>query len=251
MSIDIHVINLASARDRRLSCIAQLEGLGLPYSIFEAIDSSNPLDHFSGVDMRMFRLMTRRDKLNMNEVACYASHKMLWRQCAEKGEPIIILEDDFRLLDGFMDIYRSVCQWIDKLDFIRMESLDKTGASLNIGKKKSFIKTDSQRASFYYLRSVPLCMLAYAISPLAAERLINASEIYQMPSDKFLQQYQIHMQPIYGIEPTRVVTSEEAEQSTIGYRKKKTWNIFLLLHRMFLKASMDIKKIIFNRKIKL
>jgi len=28
-------------------------------------------------------------------------------------------------------------------------------------------------------------------------------------------------------------------------------NIFLLLHRMFFKASMDIQKIIFNRKIKL
>ncbi len=140
MSIDIHVINLASATDRRLSCVAQLEGLGLPYKIFEAIDSSNPLDHFSGVDMHMFRLMTRRDKLNMNEVACYASHKMLWRQCAETGKPMIIFEDDFRLLDGFMDIYRSVCQWIDKLDFIRMESLDKTGSSLSISKKKSFIK---------------------------------------------------------------------------------------------------------------
>jgi len=251
MSIDIHVINLASATDRRLSCIAQLECFGLPYKIFEAIDSSNPLDHFSGVDMRMFRLMTLRDQLNMNEVACYASHKMLWKQCVENGDPIIILEDDFRLLDGFKDIYRSVCQWIDKFDFIRMESLDKTGSSLSIGKKKSFIKRDSQGASFYNLKSVPLCMLAYAISPEAAKKLINASEIYQMPSDKFLQQYQIHKQPIYGIEPTRVVTSDEAEQSTIGDRKKKTWNIFLLLHRMFFKASMDIQKIFFNRKIKL
>ena len=251
MSIDIHVINLASASDRRFSCIAQLEGLGLPYKIFEAIGSSSPLDHFSGVDMRMFRLMTRRDKLNMNEVACYASHKMLWKKCLDKGKPIIILEDDFRLLDGFMNIYNSVCHWIDKLDFIRMESLDKTGSSLSIGKKKIFINKDSQGSSFYHLRSVPLCLLAYAISPLAAERLINASETYQMPSDKFLQQYQIHNQPIYGIEPTRVVTSDEAEQSTIGNRKKKTWNIFLLLHRMFVKASMDIQKIIFNRKIKL
>jgi len=187
----------------------------------------------------------------MNEVACYASHKMLWKQCVEKGDPIIILEDDFRLLDGFKDIYRSVCQWIDKFDFIRMESLDKTGSSLSIGKKKSFIKRDSHGASFYNLKSVPLCMLAYAISPEAAKKLINASEIYQMPSDKFLQQYQIHKQPIYGIEPTRVVTSDEAEQSTIGNRKKKTWNIFLLLHRMFIKASMDLQKIIFNRKIKL
>jgi len=251
MSLQIHVINLPSASTRREQCREQLDTTRLPFYFFNGIDNKDPLKHFDDIDFLMFRLMTRRSEINFNEVACYASHKALWIKCVKLNQPILILEDDFLLDSQFLTIHDALSDYIDRYNFIRLESLDKTKSSIPFTKGKRLIDKNNEGISLYHLKSVPLCMLAYAISPRAAEKLLSASKIYKMPVDKFLQQYQLHKQPIFGITPTTVRVSDQAELSTIGNRKKKSFNLLLLLHRMTIKTLMDISKILFNWRLKL
>jgi glycosyl transferase, family 25 len=251
MSPQIHVINLPSASKRREQCSEQLDATQLPYYFFNAVDNKDPLKHFDDIDFAMFRLMTRRSKINLNEVACYASHKALWRKCVKLNQPITILEDDFLLGPEFLTTHAAALDYIDRYNFIRLESLDKKRSLMPFIKSKRLINKNNEGISLYHLRYVPLCMLAYVISPKGAKKLLSSSKIYKMPVDKFLQQYQLHKQPIFGITPTTVSTSDQADLSTIGNRKKKSFNLLLLLHRMVTKASMDVSKMLFNWSLKL
>ena len=191
-------------------------------------------------NLPLYKINSRRPPLPA-EIACYASHRAMWRRCVELGAPIVVLEDDFRLLPGFAGALPRLEALTREFGFVRIQSLQR-------GRRRftpKVVRNDSELA-LHYLADVPLCMLAYSIDPSAAAALIESSAYLTAPVDKFMQRTWEHGVPLFGIAPPLVDTARVSEQSTIGDRSHKSWNLLLLTLRALDKVRGRIRRRAFN-----
>lgn len=92
----IFVISLAAAQERRRAISAQLQALGLPFILFDAIDARQgvPPEYEALID----RAGTQRNlgrPMSSGEYGCALSHLLVYRRICEEGLPgAIVLEDD-------------------------------------------------------------------------------------------------------------------------------------------------------------
>lgn len=239
--VEIFVISLRSAHARRAHVASEMATVGLRFHFVDAIEAdSQPERHFVVTNLAKYKLNARRPPLP-SEIACYASHRAVWRRCVELGAPIVVLEDDFRLLRGFAGALPRLESLTREFGFVRLQSLQRG--------RRRFTPTVVRRDSgldLHYLADVPLCMLAYSIGPSAAAALIKTSASLAAPVDKFMQRTWEHGVPLFGIAPQLVDTAAVAEQSTIGDRSCKSWNPLLLTQRAVDKIRGRIRRRAFN-----
>ncbi len=243
--VRIFIISLKSATARRAAVSEQLTALGLSYQFFDAVLGRDALAHFRSVDPTLYRLNTRREPI-ANEMGCYASHLSLWKLSVELNEPIVILEDDCLFHPNFPDAIRVTSKLIDRFGFIRLQSHArprKKATSLAACKV-----LEAEGFSVSYLSDVPLCLVAYAISPGAAASLVRSSTTLTAPVDKFMQRTWDHDTPIFVLTPPSVATSAHAAASTIGSRAQKSWDPVLILRRLLYKAAGEIRRHSFDRR---
>lgn len=242
----IFVISIASAAERRAAAARQLNAAGLDFEFLDAIERvADAFRHFDGFDRRLYELNTGRVPLP-GEIGCYASHKMLWNRCAELDEPIVILEDDFLLADDFAAALRNVDSLIHAFGFIRLQSCGSDRRRLGRGPRSTRVSS-GRSCALRYLNNVPLCCLAYAISPSAAAALASNSGVLGSPVDKYMQKTWQHSTPIFALEKPIVSASELAVDSTIGVRQDKCRNFGLLVRRLAYKSFGAYRRMLFNR----
>lgn len=243
----IFVISLRRSADRRATVARQMAGAGVAFEFFDAVDGgTDGSSHFGGCDQFLYRLNTRRQPLP-GEIGCYASHLALWRLCVESDESFIILEDDFRLTADFPAAVAELPRLLPRFKFIRLEALKRPARPCRFRvRPPHHLVAHSGRFGVHYLSDVPLCTLAYAVSPVAASALITHSATLTSPVDKFLQRTWEHGIPVFGLTPTTVMASEHAITSTIGKRKVKSWNPALLLARLTYKAGGRLRRYRFD-----
>ena len=239
--MEIFVISLRSARARRTHVVAEMAAARLPFHFFDAVEAgSEPERHFVATNVPLYKINARRPPLP-SEIACYASHRAVWRRCVDLGGPIVVLEDDFRLLPGFASALPHLESLTREFGFVRIQSLQRA--------RRRFIPNvvrNDREIALHYLADVPLCMLAYSIDPSAAAALIESSAYLTAPVDKFMQRTWEHGVPLFGIAPPLVDTATVAEQSTIGDRSGKSWSPVLLTLRAFDKVRGRIRRRAFN-----
>jgi glycosyl transferase family 25 len=243
--VRIFIISLKTATARRAAVAEQLDGLGLAYQFFDAVTGPEALGHFRGVDPALYRLNTRREPM-ANEMACYASHLSLWKLAVELNEPIVILEDDSRFLPNFPDALRAASRLIDRFGFIRLQSHERPRKKPTSFAACKILEDEGFGVS--YVSDVPLCLVAYAISPAAAASLVRSSATLTAPVDKFMQRTWDHDTPIFVLTPPSVTTSVYAAESTIGSRSRKSWDPLLLLGRLLYKVAGEIRRHRFDRR---
>lgn len=214
----IKVISLETSVQRRTSIEQQFEGLDTAFEFFDAVTPDGSHEHIGGYDEFEFVVNCGRPATE-TELACYASHLALWRQCAEEGVPYLILEDDARLDDTFLAGLIVAKRQIDNLGFVRV-SLPELSTSVLIQRIGAF--------DIHFCRRVPLAALGYAISPRTATQLVRHGGTVEEPVDKYLQRFWRHEQPVFAIAPPIVHLSEHAQESDIGPRivprpKVSTW----------------------------
>ena len=244
----VFVISLKNATERRASAVKQLEQANLDFHLFDAVEGAAFVSkHSIEINRRLYRLNTLREPL-ATEIGCYASHKALWRTCMVLDEPILILEDDFQLAAGFSDSVPVIKSLTETHGFIRLETCDRRRKPLKKLRPAAYHVLSHKESKLYYLSDVPLCMLAYAISPVAASSLVKASATLIAPVDKFLQQTWVHGTPIYALSPALVDKSSCAANSTIGARQRKSLNPRLRLSRALYKGLGELKRIGFDKR---
>lgn len=244
----IVVISLPDAADRRRSAAEQLTRLGLEFEFLDAFDGSTRVPaHFTEFDSRAYRLNCQRDPLP-GEIGCYASHLSLWKRCAEIGEPMLILEDDFEALPGFAEAISIVETLLMEHDFIRLEPFDRPRA---VGKRLRRVGHELGsigRFTLYYVSDVPTQLTAYAISPSGAARLAKGSARLIAPADKFVQRTWDHGVPVFALSPAIVQTGPHSSHSTIGDRRSlKSRELGLLLARAAYKGLGELRRLGFDR----
>lgn len=245
----VFVISLKHAKQRRAAAAQQLQEAGVDFRFFDAAEGADSLQTcFSGIDRRLYRLNTLRDPLAA-EIGCYASHLALWKKCIELQEPILVLEDDFHLEQGFAGALPIIHELAGNYGFIRLERFHRwRKRPKNHLRPATHPLLSRDEAQLHYVSDVPLCATAYALNPTSARLLTDASETLIAPVDKFLQKTWLHGVPIFALSPTLVTVSGLATASTIGTRQRKSRNPALLLSRAFYKLSGELKRSQFDRK---
>jgi glycosyl transferase family 25 len=232
---------------RRNHALRQLRGLGLEFEFLDAVDGASAArHHFDTFDAISFKLNARRDPLP-GEIGCYASHRRLWQVCAARNEPILVLEDDFKLLPGFAEAIPAVTSYSKYHDFLRLGPIGRRRALLKKLWRPAYEVSARDGYRVLYLSDVPTCLTAYAINPRGANRLLAASRHLTAPVDKFLQQTWQHRTPVFALHPAIVRPAEWATESTIGRRSRKSNNPALLLARALYKGVGELRRLFFDR----
>mgnify|MGYP000326477169 FL=1 len=205
------MISLPESLERRNSVSEQFSKLDIEFKFFDAVDGR--IDSPELINIEPFKFLLRNNRYPVpGEVGCYTSHWMLWRRCYECGQPILIMEDDFE----FSAEAQKVLSNIDRLsqDFPILK-LEKTIEN-KVVKSVEFcggIKV------LHYKRA-PNVLMAYLVTPAAAEKLLQGRERFYYPVDVYMRNSWLHGVPVRGVDPPLVTFGEWAAQdrSMIGPR---------------------------------
>ncbi len=169
-------INLDRAVERRASIEQQLHDAGIDrFTRFEAVDAKQ-LD-YSSVGYK--RGHGPFFELRPGEVACFESHKKIWKQHDFRKFPIlVVLEDDVVLANEFKLTLEGLIASGLNYDIVK---LDFNPQSRRYGPSQSFGPISVRR-----LFQTSASSASYLMTEKAAQRLITLSEIYCDTLDSFI-----------------------------------------------------------------
>ncbi len=234
----IFVINMALHADRRRSSEQKLKSLGLKFEFFEAISGESAFRDavFADYDESEFLLNTGR-RITMGEIGCFASHRALWAMCYRLDEPIMIMEDDFDLLDGFVDALHSAAEVTEQLGFLRLQT-DCSARKHPILASRDFLVSRYSKA--------PHSTLCYSISPNVARRFLEQSRSFDAPVDVFIRTFWEHGQALYALTPYTVAPSIMSVDTTIEGRIKGRRKLSVAAQRFVRKGRWYWQRWLFN-----
>lgn len=228
MEIDIIVISLADATERRESIAKQLRQFGFKFSFFDAIDGrgKQPQD-FEEYDKQNF-LYNYGRPASAGEIGCYLSHLALWRYCEQLNKTLLILEDDAIIEENFIDSL-ALLNEAKNLNFVRLQKCDRSS-------KYYSVCTDGKLSIVKYIKS-PQGLLGYLIRPSCAKALVEAGSRIRYPVDVFVRKFWQHKQPIYGLKPPVVrgsvfptMIGDDGRER--GYRKSLSTRAIILRRKI-------------------
>jgi len=210
------VVSLQSAQDRRQNITEQFSRNGVDFSFFDAIGPESALEYFDGIDSWLC-LMEMDRQPTPGEIGCYASHKALWQKCVALGEPVLIAEDDISLTSNFGSSLQIVIREIDNYGFLRLEELEEGWHWWDCGRPHTVANIGESKIQ--YQTTPSLRTSAYAITPSAAGRLLQASDKMTCAVDHFFRRNWSHRQPLFFLTPPLASLSEHSEVETITGRE--------------------------------
>jgi glycosyl transferase family 25 len=205
--LQLYVINLARSPGRRETMRRRLAEIDVAHEFFDAIDAAK--DEHLKVSRYSSRraLWLRRRYLSPAEIACFASHYLLWQRCAAGTEPIIIMEDDVSIDAEFAEAVSLVWESIGACGFIRL-------AGLNTVRGVTVRSLGATHRLVRFLKG-PAGTQCYAIAPEGARRLLAGANRWIEPVDDYLDRFWAHGVHSMAILPFHV-HHDEGEASLIG-----------------------------------
>lgn len=199
----ICVISLKRSPERRENIKKQLDALGLEFEFFDAVDGRAEPPHplFAKYDYFKRLWLTNGRMPSKGEMGCYASHYLIWQKCVASGESILVIEDDSYVKPVIVDLFSHIEGKVEQYGFLRLEP-ETTKCNL-------FMKEESDTYSISFMDNNFGGTRSYAISPQAAQKLLNGSERWCMPVDNYIGSLYLHDMPSYQMYPTIIPTLEE------------------------------------------
>ena len=237
----IYVISLPDATKRRERAALQLGELGLAFEFFDAMRGEKVLaeGYFEHCDQDEWLLNTGHP-MSLGEVGCFASHRAMWQKCAELGEPLMIMEDDFQLLPGFPGAVEQVAENISECGFIRLQSETRA--------KKQRIATRGDYTLWRYTK-VPHSCMCNSMTPEVAQNLVEQTRAIYEPVDVFIKKFWEHGQAIYGLTPYTVTESRLSQETYILHRDKVPKGLGRSTRRFLRKCGWEMKRVRATRQM--
>lgn len=239
----VYVINLEASVDRRRYLSAQLDRLGIDYSIFKAIEPPQAREWFERYDELRYLRNTGR-KASPGEIACFASHAALWKKAVDTGEPLVVLEDDVEILPTFPRALAEATRLIDAYGFLRLAD---NGPSRRV--RMTPMETAGAFSVVWYTRYA-FGSHGYAISPEAAAAFLAHSTVVAGPPDLFIKRFWEHGRPLYGLLPAPVGFNTFGAAPVIEARKKAEPRTTVRVWRLMTKLSGAIARARFNAAVR-
>lgn len=167
--IPIYVISLATDVERRHNIAQEMHKQNLVFEFFDAAEGRARLEEV-GLTVDDDYVNGRRGyPLTDGEIGCYLSHYILWSRCVKQNAPMVVLEDDAVLMDGFKEIYQELFQ--QKFDYIKLEKRS-SGKPIN----DTLMLLDRNKSG----------TVGYFIRPEAARKFMKAAQPISLPVDNFI-----------------------------------------------------------------
>ena len=208
-SIEIVVISLASAAERRRSAAERLHALQWPWRFFDAhtaVDNELPYDPERAALCRGYRLTPA-------EIGCFSSHfnciKLHASRSDAKPTHMLVLEDDV-VLDPCFDV-AVIPALMSRLeiDYLRLFSRFMT--------RSKYLGRVGSNRSLYRFVVPPYGAQAYAISRAGARRFIDSVSQIERPVDDELDRYWVNDLPAYALFPYPVIESSATTTVAKGF----------------------------------
>ncbi len=239
----VHVINLEASLDRRQYLCAQLDRLGIDYSIFKAIEPPQAKEWLERYDERRYLRNTGR-KASPGEIACFGSHAALWRKSVATGEPLVVLEDDVEILPTFPRALAEAARLIRTYGFLRLAD---NGPSRHV--RATEMKKAAEFSIVWYSRYA-FGSMGYAISPETAAAFLAHSAAVTGPPDLFIKRFWEHGRPLYGILPAPIGFNKFGEAPVIAPRRYVKPRTSLRIERFMNRLSGAIARARFNASVR-
>mgnify|MGYP001250809129 CR=1 FL=1 len=241
--MQIFVINLPSAIERRKFQQDQLTKLGLEYKILDATSS----DDISDATYKKHYFDWQRP-LRKTEIACYYSHRLAWEMVTKSRKPALILEDDAVLSSCVPELLDNLNE-IDNSDLINLE---------NRSRKKfvsrSYIEIDCN-SKLYRLYQDRTGAAGYILWPSGANKLIQLEKNSgigladaHITACHKLKAYQVEPSPIiqldqcnlYGINNT---LGDTVSKSTVNVGDKYKASIYFMIKRALYQLKLALRQL--------
>ncbi|WP_299641133.1 glycosyltransferase family 25 protein [Devosia sp.] len=196
----VSVISLERSHERRAAVTRRLKELGIAFEFFAAVDAA------AGAHLQFpsfpNKLRSRYGgHLTPGEAGCFASHALLWEECAASGRPILILEDNVDLAANFCDSLAAAQAELDRgAGFIRLVAL--------IQRRSVLLNEVSGNMRLVRYLKGPSGGQAYVLSPEGARRLLDGVKRWAEPLDDYLDRFWVHGLPALAIHPLTVTRAD-------------------------------------------
>lgn len=234
----LYILSLKDSQERRSSIQKQLQSIKIKFKFFDAVNgrATPPSPLFEKYNYRK-RLWLTSGRLPLKgEIGCFASHYLLWEKCVELNEPILILEDDVRVVEDISNYIEIIENKTNEYGFLRLEP--------ELGKCKLYLKEKKENYEIYYMDNNWGGTTAYSISPSAARKLLKGSESWYMPVDNYIGSIYIHHMPSYLFKPNLVENPEEftttiqnEKQNKAALYRKPTRELYSLYKKLIMKIK--------------
>lgn len=208
-SIEIVVISLSRATERRNSIEKQFLDLDLPFAFFDAVDGIQGHELFSRYDADNARRIGEIP-LTAGHLGCYASHFLAWQHCIDLGKPMVILEDDAIIFpDPFLNFVRKTPDLPKDIECVRLFK--------NKSRKKNSLKvfSDKNIAIAKFMRGHKSAT-GYYLTPTAARKFLDHAQRWTEPVDIEMDQFWANGVECYGVTDP-CLTHHPAFESSIDF----------------------------------
>ena len=241
--MQIFVINLPSAFERRKLQQDQLTKLGLEYKILDATS----VDDISEATYKKHYFDWQRP-LRKTEVACYYSHRSAWETVIKSRKPALILEDD-AILSKCMPKLLDNLYKIDNSDLINLENRSRKKF---VSKSHLDIDCNSKLLRLYQDRTGAA---GYILWPSGANKLIQLEKNSgigladaHITACHALKAYQVEPSPIIQLDQCKIygisnTYTETISKSTVdvGVKYKKT--IYFIGKRVLYQLKLALRQL--------
>ena len=237
----ILVISLADASSRRRSVCEQFATLGIDFEFLDAAPGFDGMRQggIRNLDALAFLLNTGRN-VTPGEVGCFASHRLAWQRCVELGEPVVIMEDDFSLRPNFRDALNTSRSITERVGFLRLQDTLRS---------KEVVVAKLGRFELQRFTKPPHGLMCYCLSPDTAKNFLARTVTIDAPVDVFVKLFWEHGQPMYGLTPFSVESSELHSQTSIEGRSKakkpiaiSVWRLLRRLQTFFARTLSNARR---------
>jgi glycosyl transferase family 25 len=241
--VQIFVINLPIAIERRKIQQDQLEKLGLKYKILD----TTSVEDISEATFKKHYFDWQRP-LRKTEIACYYSHRSAWEMVIKSRKPALILEDDVmlsrcvpELLDNLNDINNS--------DLINLENRSRKKF---VSRSHIDIDCNSKLLRLYQDRTGAA---GYILWPSGAKKLIQLEKNSgigladaHITACHTLQAYQVEPSPIIQLDQCKIygVTNtytETVSKSTVSVSDNYKGGIYFILKRALYQLKLALRQL--------
>lgn len=213
----VAVINLVRSKDRRKLIESNLARIGLTFEFFAGIDASRG-EHVGITQYNeagAWRDLHR--PMSAGEIGCFASHYLLWQRCVEAGEPLVIMEDDVAVDDGFVLALETASELISTFPLIRLGLTAEGAGTAPI----LSLPHDFELVSLAPWTFGTQC---YILSDVVAKAFLEHAPVWSLPVDIYIDRTQIHGIGSYGLRPYFVRHADQtAYPSVIGDERYGHW----------------------------
>lgn len=235
----IFIINLERVTERKELMLSQIKSNDLiqksddlEFIFFEAIDAKqNQHIKFKNEKQSFLTKIIRGKKLVDGEIACWASHFLLWQKCVELNEPVVILEDDVEFLPEFTNGLKEIRE--SNFEYVRLIC--------------TYNKPFKEIKKNFYTSHLGVCgTQGYYLTPAAAQKFLTSAKKWHKPIDDYMDSFWINDVPIIVHIPFLLKDNNAVESSTIAKRENKP-NIFFKATREISKIFLRTRKIFYMK----